>query len=239
MRIEVKVPQLPESVSEATLLNWHKKAGEAVARDENLIDVETDKVVLELPAPGDGVLVELVKPDGSTVTSNEVIAVIDTEAAGAAAASAAPKATEPKPAAQPPRAGTRCERHRAARRPQDDGRAERGPGFRRRHRTRADASPRADVIAASVKPAPAPAAPAAPAARAPVVQIPTAQGSRPEQRVPMSRAARARRRASRAVAVDRGDPHHVQRSEHAAGHRPAQQVQGPLREGARRQARAS
>src|SRR4029079_12051700 len=97
MRIEVKVPQLPESVSEATLVSWHKKPGDAVARDENLIDVETDKVVLELPAPGDGVLVELVKPDGATVTSNEVIAVIDTEAAGAASASAAPKATEPKP----------------------------------------------------------------------------------------------------------------------------------------------
>ena len=68
MRIEVKVPQLPESVAEATLVSWHKKAGDAVARDENLIDVETDKVVLELPAPGDGVLVEIVKPDGATVT---------------------------------------------------------------------------------------------------------------------------------------------------------------------------
>src|SRR5215207_1402907 len=101
MRIEVKVPQLPESVSEATLVSWHKKAGEAVVRDENLIDVETDKVVLELPAPGDGVLVELVKPDGATVMSNEVIAVIDTEAKGAAAASAAPKATEPQPQPQP------------------------------------------------------------------------------------------------------------------------------------------
>ena len=95
MRIEVKVPQLPESVSEATLVSWHKKAGDAVARDENLIDVETDKVVLELPAPGAGVLVEVVKPDGSTVTSNEVIAIIDTEAKGAAAA---PKAAEAKPA---------------------------------------------------------------------------------------------------------------------------------------------
>ena len=59
MRIEVKVPQLPESVSEATLVSWHKKAGDAVARDENLIDIETDKVVLELPAPADGVLVEV------------------------------------------------------------------------------------------------------------------------------------------------------------------------------------
>ena len=64
MRIEVKVPQLPESVAEATLVSWHKKPGDAVARDENLIDVETDKVVLELPAPNAGVLVELVKPDG-------------------------------------------------------------------------------------------------------------------------------------------------------------------------------
>src|SRR6476660_296947 len=105
MRIEVKVPQLPESVAEATLVSWHKKPGEAVRRDENLIDVETDKVVLELPAPGDGVLVELVKPDGSTVTSNEVIAVIDTEGKGAAAAAAAPAPAlapakvEPAPAA--------------------------------------------------------------------------------------------------------------------------------------------
>ena len=61
MRVEVKVPQLPESVAEATLVSWHKKAGEAVARDENLIDVETDKVVLELPAPGAGVLVEILQ----------------------------------------------------------------------------------------------------------------------------------------------------------------------------------
>ena len=100
MRIEVKVPQLPESVAEATLVNWHKKPGDAVKRDENLIDVETDKVVLELPAPGDGVLVELVKPDGSTVTSNEVIAVIDSDAAAASTA-AAPAAT--KPVARRPR----------------------------------------------------------------------------------------------------------------------------------------
>src|SRR3954451_4127900 len=91
MRIEVKVPQLPESVAEATLVNWHKKAGEAVKRDENLIDIETDKVVLEFPAPGDGVLVEITRPDGSTVTSNDVIAVIDTDgkADGAATSTAA------------------------------------------------------------------------------------------------------------------------------------------------------
>ena len=88
MRIEVKVPQLPESVAEATLVNWHKKAGEPVKRDENLIDIETDKVVLELPAPGDGVLTEITRPDGSTVTSNDVIAVIDTDGKAAASSTA-------------------------------------------------------------------------------------------------------------------------------------------------------
>ena len=79
MLVEVKVPQLSESVAEATLLSWHKKEGEAVKRDENLIDIETDKVVLELPAPADGVLVKIVKGDGSTVVAGEVIATIDTE----------------------------------------------------------------------------------------------------------------------------------------------------------------
>src|SRR4051812_30157545 len=79
-QIEVKVPQLSESVSEATLVSWRKKPGEAVKRDENLIDVETDKVVLELPAPADGVLARIVKKDGESVTSGDVIAVIDTAA---------------------------------------------------------------------------------------------------------------------------------------------------------------
>jgi 2-oxoglutarate dehydrogenase E2 component (dihydrolipoamide succinyltransferase) len=79
MLIEVKVPQLSESVSEATLLAWHKKQGEAVKRDENLIDIETDKVVLELPAPADGVLVSILKGDKGTVVAGEVIARIDTE----------------------------------------------------------------------------------------------------------------------------------------------------------------
>jgi 2-oxoglutarate dehydrogenase E2 component (dihydrolipoamide succinyltransferase) len=82
MLIEVKVPQLSESVSEATLLAWHKKQGEAVKRDENLIDIETDKVVLELPAPADGVLVSVKKGDKSTVVAGEVIATIDTEGKG-------------------------------------------------------------------------------------------------------------------------------------------------------------
>ncbi len=90
MLIEVKVPQLSESVAEATLLVWHKKQGEAVKRDENLIDIETDKVVLELPAPADGVLVSIVKGDKSMVVAGEVIARIDTEAKATLAAAAAP-----------------------------------------------------------------------------------------------------------------------------------------------------
>jgi 2-oxoglutarate dehydrogenase E2 component (dihydrolipoamide succinyltransferase) len=101
--IEVKVPQLSESVAEATLLQWHKKAGEAVERDQNLIDVETDKVVLELPAPVSGVIAQIIKGDGSTVVAGEVIAVIDTEAkAGTVAApAAAPAPLAPAPAAAP------------------------------------------------------------------------------------------------------------------------------------------
>ena len=72
MKIEVKVPVLPESITEATLVNWHKKAGDAVARDENLVDIETDKVVLEFPAPDSGVLTEIRRGDGSTVVAQEV-----------------------------------------------------------------------------------------------------------------------------------------------------------------------
>ena len=90
--IEVIVPQLSESVAEATLLNWHKKVGDAVARDENLIDIETDKVVLELPAPAAGVLVELLKGDGGTVVAGELIARIDTEATAGASITVAPAA---------------------------------------------------------------------------------------------------------------------------------------------------
>jgi len=187
MRIEVKVPQLPESVAEATLVSWHKKPGDAVARDENLIDVETDKVVLELPAPNAGVLVELVKPDGATVTSNEVIAIIDTEGAEAAAAPAASAGAEPRApaasaAAAPASAGVTA--LPAARKMMADtgvdpaGVAGTGRGGR---------VTKGDVIAAvDAKAAPA-AAPAAKAPPAPAVPLPAALGARPEQRVPMSR----------------------------------------------------
>ena len=92
--IEVKVPQLSESVAEATLLSWHKKVGEAVTRDENLIDIETDKVVLELPAPDNGVITQVIKGDGSTVVAGEVIAILDTAAVAGTAVAPAAAATE-------------------------------------------------------------------------------------------------------------------------------------------------
>ena len=106
--VEVKVPQLSESVAEATMLTWKKKAGEAVAVDEILIEIETDKVVLEVPAPAAGVLAEIIQGDGATVVADQLIAKIDTEGkAGAAApapAAAAPVAAA-APAAAPAAAG--------------------------------------------------------------------------------------------------------------------------------------
>src|SRR6478736_5203346 len=97
MAIEVKVPVLPESVSDATIATWHKKAGDAVKRDENLLDPETDKVVLEVPSPVDGVLKEIKFEEGATVTSAQVIAVIEE---GAVAAAAPAKAEAPAAAAK-------------------------------------------------------------------------------------------------------------------------------------------
>ena len=194
MRIEVKVPQLPESVAEATLVNWHKKPGDAVQRDENLIDVETDKVVLELPSPGDGVLVELVKPDGSTVTSNEVIAVIDTEGKAAAPVAAKPTGAAATNAAPPVHAaaapGDTVTALPAARKMMaDQGIAPAsvdGTG-------RGGRITKGDVIAATeaksgegkgVVVTPVAKAPAAPP---PSVSLPATLSGRPEQRVPMSR----------------------------------------------------
>jgi 2-oxoglutarate dehydrogenase E2 component (dihydrolipoamide succinyltransferase) len=105
MSIEVLVPNLPESVADATLVNWHKKPGDQVARNENLVDLETDKVVLEVPAPEAGVLSSILKENGTVVTAGEVLAVIDTSGAGADAVktqppvespAAAPKTAEPR-----------------------------------------------------------------------------------------------------------------------------------------------
>jgi len=193
MRVEVKVPQLPESVAEATLVGWHKKIGEAVARDENLVDVETDKVVLELPAPQAGVLVEILKGDGSTVVGSELVAVIDSAAAattaGAPAAASAPAAA----AAAAPTASATTALPAARKLMAEQGLA---PGTvagtgRGGRVTKAD-------VAAAAQAAPAPAQPAAPepvapspapaaAPRAPAAALPAALGNRPEQRVPMSR----------------------------------------------------
>ena len=89
MKIEVKVPQLSESVSEASLLTWNKQVGEAVSEGESLIDIETDKVVLELPAIKSGVLVKILKQNGEKVSSGEVIAMLDTEAKASVAAKTA------------------------------------------------------------------------------------------------------------------------------------------------------
>jgi 2-oxoglutarate dehydrogenase E2 component (dihydrolipoamide succinyltransferase) len=95
MAIEVKVPMLPESVADATISTWHKKVGDSVTRDENLVDLETDKVMLEVPAPADGILKEIIKPEGETVQANQVIAVIEAgKAAQAEKPAASNKATE-------------------------------------------------------------------------------------------------------------------------------------------------
>ncbi|MGH8081788.1 MAG: biotin/lipoyl-containing protein, partial [Lysobacter sp.] len=100
MSTEIKVPVLPESVSDATIATWHKKPGDAVKRDENLVDLETDKVVLEVPSPVDGVLKEIKFEEGATVTSQQLIAIVEAGAAAAApaAAAAAPAKIEAAPA---------------------------------------------------------------------------------------------------------------------------------------------
>jgi len=188
MQVEVKVPQLSESVSEATLVAWRKKPGEAVKRDENLIDIETDKVVLELPAPADGVLVKVIKNDGDSVQSGDVIAVLDTEAAasakpapkdtaGAAAKASAAATTVAASGAASVAAGTASPSAKkiAAEKGIDTSTVQ-GSG-RDGRVTKADVSGAAPAQAAApaqqARPAPAP------------VQGPA--GSRAEQRVPMSR----------------------------------------------------
>ena len=177
MQIEVKVPTLSESVSEATLVAWHKKVGQAVKRDENLIDLETDKVVMELPAPADGVLVKIVKADGSTVVAGEVIATIDTEAKASVGAPAA--AAVPVPPAAAPASSTASAMSPAAAKiaAENNVSAADLAGSGRGGRITKE-----DVVNKVATPAPAPAA-AKPAA--PAVVIP--MGDRSEQRVPMSR----------------------------------------------------
>ena len=169
MIIDVKVPMLSESVSEGTLLEWKKKVGEAVARDEILIDIETDKVVLEVPSPQAGVLVEIIAQNGETVAAEQVLARIDT----AATASAEAPATAPAPEAAPAAAQTNAAMPAAAKLAAETGvdvNALQGSG-------RDGRVLKEDVQNATAKPAAAPAAASAP--------VPA--GARPEQRVPMSR----------------------------------------------------
>ena len=194
MLVEVRVPQLSESVSEATLLSWHKHSGDYVERDESLIDIETDKVVLEMRAPEAGVLASIVKGDGGTVTSNEVIATIDTAAkapviakalAGAAAAPAAKPAPQaarteatPEPIALPAARKFATEKKVDLTSVQGTGRGGR--------------ITKEDVVAKLGEPAPTPAARApgvgpAPAPMPTPVEVEQLLGGRPEQRVPMSR----------------------------------------------------
>lgn len=178
MIIDVKVPMLSESVSEGTLLEWKKKVGEAVARDEILIDIETDKVVLEVPSPQAGVLVEIVAQDGETVVADQVLARIDTaataaaEAPAAAPAEAAPAAAPAAPAAAPAAAQNNAAMPAAAKLAAETGvdvNALQGSG-------RDGRVLKEDVQNAAAKPA---------AAAAPAVALPA--GARPEERVPMSR----------------------------------------------------
>ena len=171
MIIDVKVPMLSESVSEGTLLEWKKKVGEAVARDEILIDIETDKVVLEVPSPQAGVLVEIVAQDGETVVADQVLARIDTTATAVAEAPAAAPA-EAAPAAAPAAAQNNAAMPAAAKLAAETGvdvNALQGSG-------RDGRVLKEDVQNAAAKPA---------AAAAPAVALPA--GARPEERVPMSR----------------------------------------------------
>ncbi|AAU48851.1 2-oxoglutarate dehydrogenase complex dihydrolipoyllysine-residue succinyltransferase [Burkholderia mallei] len=199
--VEVKVPQLSESVSEATMLQWKKKPGEAVAQDEILIELETDKVVLEVPAPAAGVLAQVLQNDGDTVVADQVIATIDTEAkAGAAAAaagaadvqSAAAPVAAPAPAAQPAAAASST----AATSPAASKlMAEKGIGAGDVAGSGRDGRiTKGDVLSAGSAPKAAPAAAPAKAAAKPAlpeVKVPASAttwlNDRPEQRVPMSR----------------------------------------------------
>ncbi|WP_306481927.1 2-oxoglutarate dehydrogenase complex dihydrolipoyllysine-residue succinyltransferase [Limnobacter sp.] len=203
--VEVVVPQLSESVAEATLLNWYKKPGDAVKRDENLIDVETDKVVLEVPAPSAGVIVEILCEDGATVVAGQVLAKIDTEASASASAPAAPSApaaSAPTPApaasastpsasvdgsvAMPAAAKMMAENNLSPAQVAGSGKDGRI--------TKGDVIGTLNAPAAAPAPAAKPAA--APAAAKPVSLLPEVKApldpstlieGRPEQRVPMSR----------------------------------------------------
>src|SRR5882672_8471251 len=179
MIIEVKVPQLSESVSEATLLDWHKKEGEKVSRDENLIDIETDKVVLELPAPADGVLIKVIRKSRESVGSGDVIARIDTEAkAGIAIQKDETKKEPAQEKARPAPAVMPAAQKLAAEKSIDPSKVQ-GTG-------RDGRVTKGDVLSQTEK-RPMEAQKAPLQQPAPPVNIDKLLSGRPEQRVPMSR----------------------------------------------------
>jgi 2-oxoglutarate dehydrogenase E2 component (dihydrolipoamide succinyltransferase) len=185
MSVQIRVPQLPESVADATLVAWRKEPGQAVTRDENLADLETDKVVLEVPAPANGVLREIAVPSGTTVKSGDLLAVIDEGAVAepAAAAPAAGNGKAPPAASAPAAARSSAEPSKAgpaARRVIEENQLAAGaiagsaPGGRI---TKTDAM--AAAAAASAKPAPAPSTPP--------TESTGPRAGRIDQRVPMTR----------------------------------------------------
>ncbi len=194
MTIEVRVPQLPESVADATIVSWNKKPGDAVARDENLVDLETDKVVLEVPAPAAGVLKEIKLKDGTTVTSGQVLAVIEpggTASAAAGATGSAPAVMAASSGAVT--AAASASKSNAAK--ADTAAAKLSPAAKRVvEENKVDPKAvtgsgrdgrvsKSDVVNfLSAKDAAPP-----PAAKAPAAPIPSARGVRAEQRVPMTR----------------------------------------------------
>jgi 2-oxoglutarate dehydrogenase E2 component (dihydrolipoamide succinyltransferase) len=197
MSIEVHVPQLPESVADATLVSWHKKPGDTVARDENLVDLETDKVVLEVPAPMAGVLAEIKLANGATVTSGQLLAVIEPLAAGATAAaaatsvSAATSASVAAPAAKSAELAPGGKLSPAAKRVVEENKVDAAavPGSGRDGRV--SKSDVVNYLAAKDQPPAAKAVAASPAANAApapaVTPAVSALGRRGEQRVPMTR----------------------------------------------------
>jgi 2-oxoglutarate dehydrogenase E2 component (dihydrolipoamide succinyltransferase) len=180
MIVEVKVPQLSESVSEATLLDWHKKEGEPVKRDENLIDIETDKVVLELPAPADGVLVKIIRQARDAVGSGEVIAQIDTEAK-AGVSPASPSRTESAPERQRSAPPVMPAAQKLA--------AEKGIDPSKIQGTGRDGRvTKGDVLERASRPSSSPPAPRQALQQPPPpINVDELLSGRPEQRVPMSR----------------------------------------------------
>ena len=193
MLIEVKVPQLSESVAEATLANWHKNVGDTVARDENLVDIETDKVVLELPAADAGVMVKIFKDNGATVVAGEVIAHIDTDASAAKASPSVTVAAAPAAKAAPAQGSSAMPAMPAARKLMEEkgisaaNVSGTGRGGRITKEDVLGTRTAAPATAASTT-APVAASASAPALQQPnVVNTDAILADRPEQRVPMSR----------------------------------------------------